>query len=89
MVRRKPARTRSVLAAETAEQLLTGDDGMTTARLAKQTGAEHDQVLTLLRDLEKASRVRRTGQRRATRWHAITDEDRIRDRAAELESRRS
>jgi hypothetical protein len=44
-------------------------------------------VLTLLRDLEKRARVRRTGQRRTTRWHAITDEDRIRERAAELASR--
>jgi hypothetical protein len=45
-------------------------------------------VLTLLRELETAGRIRRTGQRRGTRWHAITDEDRIRDRAAELARRR-
>jgi hypothetical protein len=44
-------------------------------------------VLALLRELEQAQRIRRTGQRRATRWHAITDEDRIRERAAELATR--
>jgi hypothetical protein len=41
----------------------------------------------MLRELEQAQRVRRTGQRRATRWHAVTDEDRTRERAAELASR--
>jgi hypothetical protein len=46
-------------------------------------------VLLLLRELEQARRVRRTGQRRATRWHAITDEDRIRERAAEVASSRN
>jgi hypothetical protein len=41
-------------------------------------------VLVLLRELEAAGRVRRSGQRRGTRWHAITDEERIAERAAEL-----
>jgi hypothetical protein len=44
-------------------------------------------VLSLLRELEAAGRVRRTGQRRSTRWHAFTDEDRIRERAAQLAAR--
>jgi hypothetical protein len=85
-----PKRTKAteVLLADQAERLLASTNGLTTAGLAKQAGAERDQVLALLRDLEKARRVRRTGQRRTTRWHAITDEDRIRDRAAELASRR-
>jgi hypothetical protein len=86
-VRRKRTRKNEVPLAEAAEQLLTESDGLTTATLAKQAGADHDQVLALLRDLETAQRVRRTGQRRATRWHAITDEDRIQKRAAELASR--
>ena len=77
---------RKALTAETAEPLLANSDGMTTADLAKRAGAGRDQVLLLLRELEQARRVRRTGQRRATRWHAITDEDRIRERAAELAS---
>jgi len=55
-----------------------------TAETAEQLLANRDQVL-LLRELSQ--RVRRTGQRRATRWHAITDEDRIHDRAAVLASR--
>jgi hypothetical protein len=83
---RKPL-SRTPLTAETAEQLLANSDGMTTAALAEQAGASRNQVLLTLRELEQARRVRRTGQRRATRWHAITDEDRIRERAAELASR--
>jgi hypothetical protein len=76
-----------VLSAETAERMLVKGDGLTTAALAEQAGADRDQVLNLLRDLETARRVRRTGQRRGTRWHAITDEERVQQRAAELESR--
>jgi hypothetical protein len=68
---------------------LANSDGMTTADLARRAGAGPDQVLLLLRELEQARRVRRTGQRRATRWHAITDEDRIRERAAEVASSRN
>ncbi len=76
-----------VLLADNAERILSEDGSLTTAALAKRAGADRDQVLDLLRTLENAGRVRRTGQRRATRWHAITDEDRIRERAAELASR--
>lgn len=82
-----PARRAEVLLAETAERMLAETDGMSTGTLARQAGADRDQVLALLRDLETAQRVRRTGQRGATRWHAITDEDRIRERAADLASR--
>ena len=70
------------------ELLLSEDGGLTTSAIAERTNGNRDQVLTLLRELESAGRIRRTGQRRATRWHAITDEDRIRERAAELAARR-
>jgi hypothetical protein len=85
--RRKQARKPQALLPETAERMLAGNDGLSTAALADQTGASRDQVLALLRQLEAARRVRRTGQRRATRWHTITDEDRIQERAAELAAR--
>jgi hypothetical protein len=85
--RRKPRRKTAALTAETAERMLAERDGVTTAELANRAGADRDQVLKVLRGLETARRIRRTGQRRATRWHAFTDEDRIRERAAELASR--
>lgn len=95
----RPARRRSrrrargaaaveVVPAGRLEGLLSENGGLTTSVLAERTNGNRDQVLTLLRELEAAGRVRRTGQRRSTRWHAITDEDRIRERAAELAGRR-
>jgi predicted Rossmann fold nucleotide-binding protein DprA/Smf involved in DNA uptake len=89
--RATPNPTAEVVPAAKLEAMLVGHDGITTAALAQLANARPEQVLTLLRELEAAGRVRRTGQRRGTRWHAITDEDRIRERAAELErqSRRS
>ena len=91
--RRSRRRTRSggaseIVPAGRLELLLSENGGLTTSVLAERTNGNRDQVLTLLRELEAAGRVRRTGQRRSTRWHAITDEDRIRDRAAELAARR-
>jgi DNA-binding CsgD family transcriptional regulator len=81
---RRVRKPRPRVAPDQFEQLLAGGDGLTTADVAQQAGASRDQVLTLLRDLEAAGRIRRTGQRRSTRWHLITDEDRIAQRAAEL-----
>ncbi len=86
-VRPKAHSANEVLLADDAERILSENGGLTTAALAGQAGADRNQVLDLLRSLENAGRVRRTGQRRTTRWHAITDEDRIRERAAELASR--
>ena len=78
----------AVVPAGRLETLLSENGGLTTSALAERTNGDRDQVLTLLRELEAGGRIRRTGQRRSTRWHAITDEDRIRERAAELASRR-
>ena len=95
-VRRKPSDRRARRARRAAveavpagrlEVLLSENGGLTTSVLAERTNGDRDQVLTLLRELEAAGRVRRSGQRRSTRWHAITDEDRIRERAAELAAR--
>jgi hypothetical protein len=77
-----------VVPAGRLELLLSENGGLTTSALAERTNGDRDQVLTLLRELEAAGRIRRTGQRRSTRWHAITDEDRIRERAADLARRR-
>jgi hypothetical protein len=86
--RRKVARSHDVVPAGRLEVLLSENGGQTTSALAERTNGDRDQVLILLRELEAAGKVRRTGQRRGTRWHAITDEDRIRTRAAELARRR-
>jgi hypothetical protein len=86
--RPKSDRPVEVVPAGRLELLLSETGGLTTSALAEQANGDRDQVLILLRELEAAGRIRRTGQRRSTRWHAITDEDRIRERAAELAARR-
>jgi hypothetical protein len=86
--RRRAKRRSTVVPADQVESLLSGNGGLSTSELADRANGNRDQVLGLLRELEAAGRVRRTGQRRGTRWHQITDEDRIRVRAAELEATR-
>ncbi|HYB26910.1 MAG TPA: hypothetical protein VEF89_09880 [Solirubrobacteraceae bacterium] len=85
--RKRASRPAKAVPAETVERLLFGSDGLTTAALAKQSNGDPADVLRRLRELEATGRVRRTGERRGTRWHVMTDEDRIQKRAAELASR--
>jgi hypothetical protein len=85
--RRRAARTKrsfDVVPAGKLELLLSDAGGSTTSALAERANGDRDQVLVLLRELEAAGRIRRTGERRGTRWYAITDEERIQQRAAEL-----
>jgi hypothetical protein len=84
---RRAAAAPEIVPAGKLESLLSENGGLTTSVLTERTNGDRDQVLTLLRELEAAGRIRRSGQRRSTRWHAITDEDRIRERAAELAAR--
>ncbi len=89
--RRAPASTTrkgvvSSLSADGLERLLAdAGSGVSAGTIAEQAGVGYSRVLAQLRDLETAGRVRRTGNRRSTRWLLITDEDRIAQRAAELE----
>jgi hypothetical protein len=88
--RRAPAKGRvDVVPAGKLVSLLGTGNGMSTADLTAQTGGDRQQLLTLLRELEAAGQVRRSGERRSTRWHAITDEDRIAERVAQLERQSS
>lgn len=52
------------------ESLLGGPDGITTAELARQTNGGHEQILSILKELEQAGKAHRSGTRRSTRWHA-------------------
>jgi hypothetical protein len=82
--RKATARHNQVVPAGKLTALLHGSAGMSTSQLAKATNGRSAQILAVLRELEKTDQIRRTGQRRGTRWHLITDEDRIAARAAEL-----
>jgi hypothetical protein len=75
---------------ETLERLLADTPaGLSANAIAKQAGAGYARTLKLLHELEAAGQVRRSGARRSTVWQLITDEDRIAERAAELERLRS
>jgi hypothetical protein len=52
------------------ESLLGSSDGITTAELARETNGGHEQILSILKELEQAGRAHRSGTRRSTRWHA-------------------
>jgi hypothetical protein len=87
----KPAKTNKpveVLPAGKLEAMLReAEDGLSAVTISKRSSAGYNQVLGLLRKLESAGQVRRTGTRRTTLWRLITDEERIAQRAAELETR--
>jgi hypothetical protein len=72
--------------AERLQALLGEHDGLTTTAIAQHTAASRIRILAVLRRLETDGQIRRTGVRRSTRWHVITDEDRIAQRAAQLAS---
>jgi hypothetical protein len=85
--RTRPRRPPTPVTAESVTEQLSQANGISAGELADRLGADRIRVLAQLKELEARGDVRRTGERRATRWYVITDEDRIRERAAELERR--
>jgi hypothetical protein len=86
--RAKAAKAIDVLVADKLETILQGEgEGLSAVTITERSNASYRQVLDLLRELENAGRVRRTGTRRSTLWRLITDEERIAERAAELKRR--
>lgn len=69
--RKRSAKPTVVVPSGKLEMLLAGTDGVSTVELVEQTNGDPDQVLVLLRELEAAGKVRRSRQRRETRWHAV------------------
>jgi hypothetical protein len=80
---RPPRRTRrarattGALTPEQVESLLSEGAGSSAALLETRLGGERARILAMLRELEAGGRVRRSGQRRTTLWHVVTDEDRV------------
>ncbi len=79
---RKPAK--SVVPLEKLLKVVGDTPGMTTTAIANQTGGDQSVLLELLKESEQKGEVRRQGQRRATSWYLVTDEDRIAARAAQI-----
>jgi hypothetical protein len=75
------------LLAGTLEAMLgEAEDGLSAITISKRSQAGYGKVRDLLRELESAGQVRRTGTRRTSLWRLITDEERIAERTAELEN---
>lgn len=70
--RRRSRRTSGteIVPAGKIESMLGATDGITTAELARQTNGGHEQILSMLKELEQAGKAHRSGTRRSTRWHA-------------------
>jgi hypothetical protein len=88
--RTRRQRAGMAVGAETLERVLANtSSGLSANVIAEEAGAGYTAILKLLHELEAAGEVRRSGSRRSTAWRMITDEERIAERAAELERRRS
>lgn len=86
----RPQAAGSAVQTESLEWILADTPaGLSANAIARQASAGYSRTLKLLHELEAAGRVRRSGSRRSSVWQLITDEDRIAQRAAELERLRS
>ena len=84
---RRPSRRRPrELAAGQLEELLRGsENGLSVVALARQTGVGQPKVRERLEALQRSGEARSSGSRRTSLWRLISDEERIAERAAELE----
>ena len=57
---------------------------MTTSELARASSGDRDQILALLRELERGGQVRQTRERGGIRWEPIGNEDRVAAGAVEI-----
>jgi hypothetical protein len=83
---KKSGKAVSVLLEGALEAMLgEAGEGLSASTIAKRSNVAYGQVLELLRALESAGKIRRTGTRRTSLWRLISDEEWIAERAAELE----
>jgi hypothetical protein len=62
---------------------LVTPEGVPARDIRSRVSGSDNQVLKVLKDLESAGRIKRTGQRRATKWHRVTGNARAAATAAE------
>jgi hypothetical protein len=62
---------------------LVTPEGVPARDIRSRVAGSDNQVLKVLKDLESAGRIKRTGQRRATKWHRVTGNARAAATAAE------
>ena len=69
------------LTPEVVVKLVT-PEGVAAREIRSAVNGSDNQVLKVLKDLESEGKVKRTGQRRATKWHLVTANGRSAARAA-------
>jgi hypothetical protein len=55
---------------------LVTPEGVPARDIRSRVNGSDNQVLKVLKDLESEGKIKRTGQRRATKWHRVTDNGR-------------
>ncbi|MDQ6607786.1 MAG: hypothetical protein M3Z06_14720 [Actinomycetota bacterium] len=75
-----------LLAGKLEAMLRESEGGLSATTIAKRSNAGYTKVLGRLRELEGTGQVRRSGTRRTSLWRLVTDQERIAERAAELEA---
>ena len=70
----RPRRRRrhASVTAEQLERLLAGAGEVSTTVLIEQIGASRPALLIALKELEASGKVRRAGEKRGTRWSAVS-----------------
>lgn len=72
---RRSRRRGGGLSGQRLEALLAeSGEGLSAVAAARDLSASPSRVMSVLRDLEAAGRVRREGSRRTSRWRVVTDE---------------
>jgi hypothetical protein len=61
---------------------LVTPEGVPARDIRSQVNGSDNQVLKVLKDLESEGKIKRTGQRRATKWHLVTTNGASATRAA-------
>jgi hypothetical protein len=61
---------------------LVTPEGVPAREIRSKVNGSDNQVLKVLKDLESEGKVKRTGQRRATKWHRVTENGRSAARTA-------
>jgi len=61
---------------------LVTPEGVPAREIRSQVNGSDNQVLKVLKDLESEGKIKRTGQRRATKWHLATENGSSATRAA-------
>jgi hypothetical protein len=85
---RRERRPRVVAASEPIEALLREFEGLSSVAIAKRLRTDERGVRQRLRELEEAGQVRSEGSRRTSLWRLVTDEERVAERAGQLEAQR-